>query len=198
MFEALVAFERSGRVRQALRDIGIDAWSCDLVPADDDSPHHIVGDALTVMNRSGRLLIAHPPCTRLTLAGVRWLHERELWSDLDDACAMFRACLEAPFTHIAVENPTPHKHAVERIGRTYDAVSQPWEHGHGETKRTCWWLKGLPPLLPSNVVEGREGRVWKMPPGPDRARLRSETLPGVAAAIADQWGPFARVQEAAK
>jgi hypothetical protein len=190
MFEALVAFERSGKTREALRKRGVDAWSCDLEPADDGSEFHIQGDARKSMREGGKLLIAHPPCTRLCNSGVRWLAERDLWADMKAAAELFRACLEAPFKHIAVENPTPHKYAVEVIGKYDDAV-QPWQFGHGETKRTCFWLRNLPPLLPTNVVDGRNGRIWKLPPGPDRQRARSETFDGIAEAMADQWGPFA-------
>ena len=133
-------------------------------------------------------MVAHPPCTYLTNSGVRWLHERpERWAKLDEGAAFFRALLEADIPRIAVENPVPHKYAVERIGRSYDQTIQPWQFGHGETKRTCLWLKGLPPLAPTKVVSGREARVHLMPPGPDRQKERSRFFTGIAAAMADQW-----------
>jgi hypothetical protein len=190
-YQALVAFECSGRTRQALRDRGIDAWSVDLEPSDDVSPYHIIGDARTEMAKGGRLLIAHPPCDRITNAGVRWLEERNLWSDLDVATDLFKTALNAPFEFIAVENPIPHYHAVNRIGRNYDFTVQPWMFGDGFTKRTCFWTKNLPRLQPTNIVSGREPAVWKKGPGPDRKKFRSLTYKGIANAMAEQWGPYA-------
>jgi len=104
-----------------------------------------------------------------------------------DAVEFFQELLSAPIKRIAVENPVPHGYALDIIGR-YDQIIQPWQFGHGETKATCLWLKGLPELAPTNIVEGREQRVWKMPPSPDRGRVRSITYPGIAAAMAEQWG----------
>lgn len=183
-----VACEYSGIVRRAFRAAGHDAWSCDLLDAEDGSPHHIKGDALAHLHGGWDLLIAHPPCTRLTLAGVRWLHERELWSELDRACEFFRAFLSAPIPLKAVENPLPHRYATERIGRSYSQRLQPWQFGHGETKGICLWLDGLPPLTPTCVVPGRVARVHRMPPGPFRAHERSRFFSGVADAMAAQWG----------
>jgi hypothetical protein len=137
--------------------------------------------------REWDLIIAHPPCTRLTNAGVRWLHERNLWDELYAACEFFRLFLNHPCPRIAIENPIPHKYALERIGRKYDQCVQPWQFGHGETKAVCLWLKGLPKLQPTDVVEGREARVHRMPPGPDRAKERSRFFTGIAEAMADQW-----------
>lgn len=183
----LIACEFSGIVRDAFRERGHDAWSCDLLPTERPGPH-IRGDALAVLGEGWDLLIAHPPCTRLCNSGVRWLAERNLWAELDEACAFFRALLNAPVPRVAVENPVMHRHARERIGRGPDFTTQPWEHGDPEVKRTCFWLRGLPPLRPSNIVDGREARVHRMPPGPDRWRERSRSFPGMAAAMADQWG----------
>lgn len=134
------------------------------------------------------LLIAHPPCTRLTNSGVRWLDERNLWAEMYEAADFFRRILELPIPRIAVENPIPHRYALERIGRKYDQIIQPWQFGHGETKATCLWLKNLPPLKPTNIVSGREARIHKLPPSADRWKLRSMTYPGIAEAMADQWG----------
>lgn len=185
--KVLVACEFSGIVRDAFLARGHDAWSCDLEPTESDSSRHIQGDALReIQPRRWDLVIAHPPCTRLTNAGVRWLHERNLWEDLDAACAFFRKFL-ALDTRVAVENPIPHKYAVQRIGRTYDQCLQPWQFGHGETKAVCLWLKGLPPLKPTEIVSGRTARVHRMAPGPNRARERSRFFPGIAAAMAEQW-----------
>lgn len=184
----LVACEFSGVVRDAFRRRGHDAVSCDLLPSERPGPHY-QGDVLPLLRLRWDLVIAHPPCTRLANSGVRWLHERGLWRELDEAAAFFRACLNALAPRVAVENPVMHRYARERIGRGPDFTCQPWEHGEPETKRTCWWTRGLPPLEPSRVVGGRRAaRVHRAAPGPDRWRERSRTLPGVAAAMAEQWG----------
>jgi len=186
----LIACEESGQVRRAMRAMGINAYSCDILPARDKSIFHLQRDVRDVL-RLGHiwdLMIAHPPCTRLANSGVRWLNERSLWDELDEAAAFFKLLLDADIPRIAVENPIPHKYAVERIGRKYDQIIQPWQFGHGEQKATCLWLKNLPPLTPTNIVAGREQRIWKMGPSADRAMLRSETYPGIAAAMAAQWG----------
>lgn len=193
----LVACEFSGVVRRAFADDGHDAWSCDLLPAEDRSNQHIVGNARDLLNDGWDLLIAHPPCTRLCNSGVRWLSvpppnrtAAEMWAELDDGAELFSAFWNAPIDRIAVENPVMHKHAKARIRnfRPHSQSVQPWEYGHPETKRTCLWLKGLPPLRPTNIVDGRTPRVHHMPPGPDRWRERSRFFPGIAAAMADQWG----------
>ena len=186
----LIACEFSGIVRDAYRARGHDAWSCDLLPAEDGSYYHYRGDVRDLLYDKMEhwdLMIAHPPCTRLCNSGVRWLSERNLWAELDDAVAFFKELLDAPIPRIAVENPVPHKYAVERIGRSYDCTTQPYDHGDPYTKRTCFWLKNLPPLVPSNPVAGREPAVHRASPGPDRWRDRSRTYPGIAAAMAAQW-----------
>jgi len=182
----LVGCEYSGRVREAIRARGHDAWSCDLLPAEDHSPHHLQADVREALNDGWDLMIAHPPCTRLCNSGVRWLHERNLWAELDEAAEFFETLWNAPIPKIAIENPIPHKYAVERIGR-YTFTTQPYEHGDPYTKRTAFWLKNLPPLVPSNPVAGREPAVHRASPGPDRWRERSRTYPGLAAAMAAQW-----------
>jgi len=185
-------------VRRAFAARGFDAWSCDLLPAEDRSNRHIVGDVRDHLDDGWDLLIvAHPPCTRLCNSGVRWLSVPppgrtlpEMWAELDDGAELFSACWNAPIKHIAVENPVMHRHAKERI-RNYQEPAQsvqPWQFGHPETKRTCLWLRNLPPLRPTNIVEGREARVHRMPPSPDRWKERSRFFPGIAAAMADQWG----------
>lgn len=184
----LAACEFSGVAREAFRKRGHDAWSCDILPAEDGSAFHYRMPVQRVLDRGWDLMIAHPPCTRLCNSGVRWLRERNLWHELDDAAAFFRELLDAPIPRIAVENPIPHKYAVERIGRSYDFTTQPYEHGDPYTKRTAFWLKGLPPLVPSNPVAGREPAVHRASPSPDRWRERSRTYPGLAKAMADQWG----------
>jgi hypothetical protein len=189
--KVLVACEFSGVVRRAFADRGHDAWSCDLLPSEDRSNRHIVGDARDILNDGWDLLmVAHPPCTRLCNSGVRWLAERDLWSDLDEAAALFSAFWNAPIERVAVENPIMHRHAKARIVNYQPPAQtlQPWQFGHGETKATCLWLRGLPKLVPTNIVEGREQRVFRLPPSPDRWKERSRTFTGFAEAMAEQWG----------
>lgn len=206
--KVLVACEFSGTVRRAFAARGHDAWSCDLLPAEDRSNQHIVGDARDILGDGWDLLmVAHPPCTRLTNSGVRWLSvpppgrtKDDLWRELDEGAALFSAFWNAPIDRIAVENPVMHKHAKARIVNYAEPAQsvQPWQFGHGETKRTCLWLRNLPPLVPTNIVAGREARVHRMSPGPDRWKERSRFFPGIAEAMADQWGGWAEAQEAAR
>lgn len=194
----LVACEFSGVVRRAFAARGHDAWSCDLLPAEDGSNRHIVGDVRRVLDDGWDLLmVAHPPCTRLCNSGVRWLSRpprgrtlAEMWAEIDEGAALFSACWNAPIARICVENPVMHRHAKARIKnyREFSQSIQPWQFGHPETKRTCLWLRNLPPLVPTGIVEGREARVHRMPPGPNRWRERSRFYPGIAAAMASQWG----------
>jgi hypothetical protein len=196
--KVLVACEFSGVVRSAFEARDHDAWSCDLLPAADGSNRHIVGDARDLLHDGWDLLmVAHPPCTRLCNSGVRWLTSpppgrtrEEMWAELDEGAALFSAFWNAPIDRVAVENPVMHKHAKARIANfePHAQSIQPWQFGHGECKRTCLWLRNLPPLVPTNVVEGREQRIHRMPPGPDRWKLRSTFYPGIAAAMAEQWG----------
>jgi hypothetical protein len=188
----LIGCEFSGAVRREFRLRGFDAWSCDLLAADDGSSFHVQGDVRERLLDGWDLGIFHPPCTRLTNSGVRWLHERDLWTELDESAAFFRELLDAPIAIIAVENPIPHKYALERIGRKYDQIIQPWQFGHGEVKATCLWLRNLPHLVPTNIVEGRVARVHREAPHPDRWKRRSITLPGIAQAFAEQWGAHIR------
>ena len=182
----LVACEYSGIVRDAFIRRGHDAISCDILPTESPGPHYH-GDVRDLLAESWDMIIAHPPCTRLANSGVRWLHERDLWLDLDMACDFFRLFLNHDCPKIAIENPIPHKYAVERIGRRYDQVVQPWQFGHGESKAVCLWLKGLPQLRATEVVSGRNQKVWKMPPGEDRAKARAKFYTGIADAMAKQW-----------
>lgn len=187
--KVLVACEYSGIVRDSFLEGGHYAMSCDLLESESDKGDHYVGDVRDVLYDDWDLMVAHPPCTYMANSGVRWLHERpSRWGKLDEAAELFRDILEAPIPKIAVENPVPHKYAVERIGRKYDQIVQPWQFGHGETKATCLWLKNLPPLEPTEVVEGREARVHRMPPGPERGKERSRFYRGIAKAMATQWG----------
>lgn len=194
----LVACEFSGTVRRAFAARGHDAWSCDLLPAEDGSNHHITGDARDHLNDGWDLLmVAHPPCTRLCNSGVRWLttpppgkSAADMQRDLEEGAALFSAFWNAPIDRVCIENPVMHRHAkalIENFAPAAQSV-QPWQFGHGETKRTCLWLRNLPPLVPTDIVAGREARVHRMPPGPDRWKERSRFFTGIAEAMADQWG----------
>jgi len=186
----LVGCETSGKVREAFRALGHDAWSLDILPADDGSEFHIQADIRNRLyweRQPWDIGIFHPPCTRLCNSGVRWLAERDLWAEMREGARLFLHCLNAPIPRVAVENPVMHKYAREIIGRGPDFTIQPWQFGHPETKRTCFWTRGLPPLVPTNIVDGREARIHKMAPGPDRWKKRSETYQGIADAMAAQW-----------
>ncbi len=186
----LIACEESGVVREAFRARGHDAWSCDLLPTRIPG-QHIQGDVRDILSDGWDLMIAHPVCTFECNSGVRWLYNKDgskntnRWRELRKSTLFFKTLLDAPIEKICAENPVPHKYG---IGKTYTMTFQPWEHGHGESKRTCLWLKNLPKLKPSNIIEGREARIHKMSPSKDRSRLRSETLLGVGKAMAQQWG----------
>lgn len=181
----LVACEFSGAVRRAFRALGHDAWSCDLLPAEDASPYHIHGDVLPVLSQGWDLLIAHPPCTRLTVAGARWFKGRE--QEQADAIAFAEALWHCDVPRIALENPIGVLSTRSTLGKPSQVI-QPWQFGHGETKATCLWLKNLPKLTPTQIVSGREARIHKMPPGPNRWKERSRTYAGIASAFASQWG----------
>jgi len=202
----LVACEYSGTVRNAFLEMGHDAWSCDLLPSEDGSNRHIIGDARDLLNDGWDLLmVAHPPCTRLCNSGVRWLTKpppgktkEEMWRELEEGAALFSDFWNAPIDRIAIENPVMHKHAKARIANFEDFAQsiQPWQFGHGETKRTCLWLKNLPPLVPTNIVSGRAQRVHRMPPSADRWKERSRFYPGIAKAMAEQWTEAAMAEAA--
>lgn len=183
----LVAGEFSGIVRDAFAKRGHDAWSCDLLPTERPG-NHIQGDVLGILDGGWDMMIAHPECTRLCNSGVRWLHERDLWNEMKEAALFFRVLLNADIPQKAIENPIPHKYALEIIGRKYDQIIQPYQFGHGETKATCLWLENLPLLTPTCIVTGREQRIFKESPGPDRWKNRSRTFSGIANAMAEQWG----------
>jgi len=179
----LVACEFSGVVREAFRKRGHDAWSCDLLPTEIEGKH-IINDVKSVLTFGlWDLVIAHPPCTHLSVSGARWFKDKqkERWEAIQ--FFMFIACNHAK--KICIENPIS---IMSTVYRKPDQIIQPWQFGHGETKATCLWLKGLPKLVPTNIVEGREARIHKMPPSKDRGRLRSITYQGIANAMAEQWG----------
>ena len=183
----LVACEFSGIVRDAFIRRGHDAISCDLLPSESPGPH-IMGDVRPLLKERWDLVIAHPPCTRLCNSGVRWLHERSLWLEMESGADFFRECLFSNAEKVCVENPVMHRYARERVGCGPDFTVQPWQFGHGEVKRTCFWIRGLPALRHTDIVAGREARVHRASPGPDRWRVRSGTYPGIAEALADQYG----------
>jgi hypothetical protein len=183
----LVACEFSGTVRDAFIANKIDAVSADLLPTESAGPH-IQGDVTSLLKKKWRMVIAHPPCTRLANSGVRWLHERNLWKELEQAARFFRACLDANAPLVAVENPVMHKHAVELIGRKHSFTIQPWQFGEPFTNRTCVWCANLPPLRPVKIVRTRKAQCHLESPGKLRWKKRSSTYPGIAKAIADQWG----------
>jgi site-specific DNA-cytosine methylase len=180
--KVLVACEYSGKVRDAFKAKGHDAWSCDLLPTDVEG-QHIYGDVLDVLDQGWDMMIAHPPCTHLAVSGARWFHKKR--KEQHEALEFVSALLDAPIDRIALENPIS---IISSKIRKPDQIVQPWQHGHGETKATCLWLKNLPKLVPTDIVEGREARVHKMPPSKDRWKLRSETYTGIAKAMAEQWG----------
>jgi len=180
----LVACEYSGRVRQAFRDLGHDAWSCDLLESEDNSDHHYQCDVFDVINEGWDLMIAHPPCTDLAVSGARHFAEKIADGRQQRALDFVQALMDAPIEKIAIENPIS---VISSKIRKPDQIIQPWQFGHGETKATCLWLKNLPLLKPTDIVDGREARVHKMSPGPNRWKERSRTYEGIAKAMAEQW-----------
>lgn len=185
----LVACEYSGTVRDAFTRAGHEAVSCDLLPTESEG-QHVIGDATKLLDQQWDLMIAHPPCTRLTNAGVRWLHKpptgktvEQMWEEMRAGADLFSKFLNAPIPRICIENPVMHKHAKAAIDGYVEFTQsvQPWQFGHGETKRTCFWLKGLPPLKETS---------------PDRWEERSKFFTGIADAMADQWGNLNAVESA--
>lgn len=203
--KAIIACEYSGTVRDSFSEKGWSSISCDFLPTEKPGKHY-QGDILDIIDLSVDFLGSHPECTYLTNSGVRWLWNKDgsknvdRWIKLEQAVNFFNL-LKSKIKIGYLENPIPHKYArdgfysvvsgkwVEGIGM-YSQVIQPWQFGHGETKATCLWLKGLPNLKPTNIVEGREARVHKMPPGPNRWKERSRTFTGIASAMAEQWTEY--------
>ena len=188
----LVACEYSGRVREAFRQRGHEAWSCDLLPSDDSSPHHIQGDALEVLADGWDLLIAHPPCTYLSVSGLHWNKRVEgRAAKTEEALEFVRFLLDAPIDRIALENPVS---CISSRIRKPDQIIQPWQFGHDASKKTCLWLKNLQPLEPTQIIikeryanQTASGQN-KLPPSKDRWKMRSTTYQGIADAMARQWG----------
>jgi site-specific DNA-cytosine methylase len=180
--KVLVACEFSGTVRDAFIRMGHDAFSCDLMDSETDGPH-LKGDVMDIIDNGWDLMIAHPPCTHLSVSGARWFKDKQ--TEQLEALEFVRRLLDAPIPMIALENPIS---IISSRIRKPDQIIQPWMFGHGETKATCLWLKGLPNLTPTNVVDGRENRIHKMPPSENRWKERSRTFKGIADAMAKQWG----------
>ena len=180
--KVLVACEYSGTVRDAFIAKGHDAMSCDLLPTDKPGPHY-QGDVFDIIDKGWDLMIAHPPCTHLAVSGARWFKDKQ--KEQEEALLFVRRLLHCAIDKIALENPIS---IISSKIRKPSQIIQPWQFGHGETKATCLWLKNLPLLKPTNIVEGREARVYKMPPSQDRWKLRSLTYQGIADAMAEQWG----------
>jgi len=178
----LVACEYSGMVRDAFIRRGHDAMSCDLLPTEVEGPHHM-GDVTEVLHMGWDLMVAHPPCTHLAVSGSRWFKDKI--KEQAEALVFVQMLMDAPIPRIAIENPVS---VISTRIRKPDQIIHPWQFGHGEVKATCLWLKGLPKLVPTDIVTGREARVHRMPPGPNRWKERSRTYLGVAAAMAQQWG----------
>ena len=208
--KVLIGCACSGVVLNAFLALGYDAWECDIKPAETDTNRHIQDDVRRVIHMDDwdLLCVMHPPCTRLCNSGVRWLTKAppgrtldDMWAELDEGAALFSDCWNAPVPRIAVENPVMHKHAKKRI-RNYEPFAQscqPWQFGRdpqgpdNEKKRTCFWLKNLPTLTPTGKLDGTTARssVHRAPPGADRATQRSRFFPGMASAMAEQWGSAA-------
>ena len=186
----LIACEFSGVVRDAFIRRGHNAVSCDLLPTEQPGPH-VQGDVLDMLGEGWDLMIAHPPCTHLAVSGARWFKDKR--AEQMEALRFVQALMDAPIPRICIENPV--SIISSRIHKP-DQIIQPWQFGHGETKATCLWLKNLPKLQPTQQVDGRDDRIHRMPPGPDRWRERSRTYSGIAAAMADQWGSLATLLDA--
>jgi hypothetical protein len=186
----LVACEESQVVCKAFRAKGHEAYSCDILPCSGGHPEwHIQKDINHVRQIGWDILIAFPPCTDLCVSGARWFKEKAADGRQNKAIDFFLTFVYWPCPKKAIENPIG---IMSRLYRKPDQIIQPWQFGHGETKATCLWLTGLPNLVPTNIVSGREARIHHMAPGPDRAKLRSKTFPGIAQAMAEQWGGLCR------
>lgn len=179
----LIGCEFSGIVRQAFRNRGHSAWSCDLLETEDNSPYHLRGDILNYLDEEWDLGIFFPPCTHLAVSGARWFKDKK--KEQKKALGFIKKLFAAPIDKLVIENPIS---IVSTKIRKPDQIIQPWMFGHGETKATCLWLKNLPLLVPTKVVEGRVARVHREPPSPERWKNRSRTYKGIAEAMAEQWG----------
>lgn len=181
----LIACEESQRVTKAFRALGYEAYSCDIEPTSGNNPEwHIQQDVTPLLNMHWDLIIAFPPCTHLAVSGARWFAQKKADGRQQQAINFFMQFANSKCNKVAIENPVS---IMSSVYRKPDQIIQPWQFGHGETKATCLWLKGLPKLEPTKIVNGRKQKVWKMPPSVDRAKLRSKTYQGIADAMAEQW-----------
>ena len=181
----LVACEESQAVTIELRRLGHEAYSCDIEPCSGGHPEwHLQVDALELLKMKWDMILAFPPCTHLAVSGARYFEKKRKDGRQQAAIDFFMRFANADCPKIAIENPVG---IMSTVWKKPDQIIQPWQFGHGETKKTCLWLKGLPPLIPTEIVEGREQRIWKMPPSEDRAKNRAKTFPGIARAMAEQW-----------
>ena len=181
----LIACEESQAVCKEMRRLGHEAYSCDIIPCSGGHPEwHLQVDALELLKMQWDMIIAFPPCTNLSVSGARHFKEKQADGRQQASIEFFMQFANADCKKIAIENPVG---IMSTRYRKPDQIIQPWQFGHGETKATCLWLKGLPKLKPTDIVQGREQRIWKIPPGPERAKLRSKTFPGIARAMAEQW-----------
>lgn len=187
MGKLLIACEESQVVTKEMRALGHDAFSCDLIPASGGHPEwHIQDDVLDHINEGWDMVIAFPPCTDLSVSGARWFKEKQLDGRQQKSIDFFMQFTKLSCMWV-IENPIG---IMSGLFRKPDQIIQPWQFGHGEVKATCLWLNNLPLLYPTEIVDGREARVWRMPPRPERSKLRSKTFPGIAKAMASQWGAF--------
>jgi hypothetical protein len=180
--KVLVACEFSGIVREAFAKRGHDAWSCDLLPTEIPGQHY-QGDVREHIDEGWDILIAHPYCTYTAVSGAKWFYKRK--KEQEEAIKFFMFFVNAPINKICIEHPIS---IMSTVYRKPDQIIQPWQFGHGETKATCLWYKNLPLLKPTNIVSGREARIHKEPPSPERWKNRSRTYQGIANAMAEQWG----------
>jgi len=180
----LIACEYSGRVREAFRLKGHDAWSVDLEPTDIPGSH-LQQDVLGLLDKGWDMMIAFPPCTDLAASGARFFAQKRENGSQQKSIEFFMALANAPIPKICIENPVG---IMSTLWRKPNQIIQPWQFGQGETKATCLWLENLPKLVPTKIVDGREAKIHNMSPGPKRAKMRSLTYQGVADAMADQWG----------
>jgi site-specific DNA-cytosine methylase len=181
----LVACEESQAVTKALRSKGIEAFSCDFIECSGGHPEwHIQTDVTEILDENWGAVLAFPPCTHLSSSGARYWKQKQADGRQQTAIDFFNMFTKLKCNKVVIENPVG---IMSTVYRKPDQIIQPWQFGHGETKATCLWIKGFKPLRPTNIVQGREQRVWKMPPTKDRAKLRAKTYSGIAAAMADQW-----------
>lgn len=181
----LVACEESQAVTIELRRLGHEAYSCDIIPCSGGHPEwHLQVDALELLKMKWDMILAFPPCTHLAVSGARYFEQKRKDGRQQAAIDFFMRFANSDCPRIAIENPVG---IMSTVWKKPDQIIQPWQFGHGETKKTCLWLKGLPPLISTEIVEGREQRIWKMPPSEDRAKNRAKTFPGIAKAMAEQW-----------